>query len=357
VGGGGRVAAAVDGTRARARTCWLHRPAGALAAGGCCALRAAPAAGGSAGPPRGPGGASFAAASCRQPPGAAAVAGAGALPRAVQPAARDALRPAAAPCRRQVPVEAGAAAAEQHGCLLPGLRRDQAGGAARGACAVQGQIGRARAGARRLCHARPSTQAARRAQRRPSRPPASTQRPAVPAGSRGCTSHHPTTTTSRPPPPLRPSSSAPLQDLWSGNIASVNGRPAVYDPACYYGHHEAEFGMSWCAGEGPAGCGQACQLSQEPRTCASPGQLLRLARRRRPCPESLLLPAACAPARHPPPPPASACPCQASTSPSTARTTSSSPRRPGTQTGSSCTVSGLGVPAPDIHVQKPAPGG
>eukprot|EP00775_Hariotina_reticulata_P003566 gene3566-3834_t len=37
-------------------------------------------------------------------------------------------------------------------------------------------------------------------------------------------------------------------DLWSGNIAGVDGRPAVFDPATYYGHHEAEFGMSWCAG-------------------------------------------------------------------------------------------------------------
>jgi len=40
-------------------------------------------------------------------------------------------------------------------------------------------------------------------------------------------------------------------DLWSGNIAGVDGRPAVFDPATYYGHHEAEFGMSWCAG-GPS---------------------------------------------------------------------------------------------------------
>lgn len=34
-------------------------------------------------------------------------------------------------------------------------------------------------------------------------------------------------------------------DLWSGNIASVDGKPSLFDPACYYGHHEAEFGMSW----------------------------------------------------------------------------------------------------------------
>ena len=39
-------------------------------------------------------------------------------------------------------------------------------------------------------------------------------------------------------------------DLWSGNMASVDGKPAVFDPAVYYGHDEAEFGMSWCAGFG-----------------------------------------------------------------------------------------------------------
>jgi fructosamine-3-kinase len=38
-------------------------------------------------------------------------------------------------------------------------------------------------------------------------------------------------------------------DLWSGNVASdKQGRPVILDPACYYGHSEAEFGMSWCAG-------------------------------------------------------------------------------------------------------------
>ncbi|XP_028784974.1 protein-ribulosamine 3-kinase, chloroplastic-like isoform X1 [Neltuma alba] len=40
-------------------------------------------------------------------------------------------------------------------------------------------------------------------------------------------------------------------DLWSGNIFSdKNGEPVILDPACYYGHNEAEFGMSWCAGFG-----------------------------------------------------------------------------------------------------------
>mmetsp|Transcript_28447 Transcript_28447/g.111528 ORF Transcript_28447/g.111528 Transcript_28447/m.111528 type:complete len:311 (-) Transcript_28447:225-1157(-) len=40
-------------------------------------------------------------------------------------------------------------------------------------------------------------------------------------------------------------------DLWSGNIGGTSGgKPAIFDPACYYGHNEAEFGMSWCAGFG-----------------------------------------------------------------------------------------------------------
>jgi len=36
-------------------------------------------------------------------------------------------------------------------------------------------------------------------------------------------------------------------DLWSGNIATADGLPTIYDPATYWGHHEAEWGMSWCA--------------------------------------------------------------------------------------------------------------
>ena len=39
-------------------------------------------------------------------------------------------------------------------------------------------------------------------------------------------------------------------DLWSGNIGTAAGAPSIFDPACYYGHHEAEWGMSWCAGLG-----------------------------------------------------------------------------------------------------------
>mmetsp|Transcript_37007 Transcript_37007/g.60408 ORF Transcript_37007/g.60408 Transcript_37007/m.60408 type:complete len:367 (-) Transcript_37007:528-1628(-) len=40
-------------------------------------------------------------------------------------------------------------------------------------------------------------------------------------------------------------------DLWSGNIGSADGKPSIYDPAVYWGHHEAEWGMAWCAGFGP----------------------------------------------------------------------------------------------------------
>ena len=33
-------------------------------------------------------------------------------------------------------------------------------------------------------------------------------------------------------------------DLWSGNVhVAAGGRPALIDPAAYYGHREAEFGM------------------------------------------------------------------------------------------------------------------
>jgi len=34
-------------------------------------------------------------------------------------------------------------------------------------------------------------------------------------------------------------------DLWGGNTASLkDGTPVVYDPACYYGHHEADLSMT-----------------------------------------------------------------------------------------------------------------
>lgn len=35
-------------------------------------------------------------------------------------------------------------------------------------------------------------------------------------------------------------------DFWSGNVSGADNEPVVFDPACYYGHHEAEFGMIWC---------------------------------------------------------------------------------------------------------------
>jgi len=41
----------------------------------------------------------------------------------------------------------------------------------------------------------------------------------------------------------------PITDTrWSGNISSSGGEPVIFDPATYYGHAEAEWGMSWCAG-------------------------------------------------------------------------------------------------------------
>jgi hypothetical protein len=43
-------------------------------------------------------------------------------------------------------------------------------------------------------------------------------------------------------------------DLWSGNIASVDGQPAVFDPAMYYGAHAHVHQDSWrtcCAVEVP----------------------------------------------------------------------------------------------------------
>ena len=52
----------------------------------------------------------------------------------------------------------------------------------------------------------------------------------------------------------RPAPSVLHGDLWSGNHAwgTIGGRdgtggPVLFDPATYYGHSEAEFGMSWCA--------------------------------------------------------------------------------------------------------------
>ena len=30
-----------------------------------------------------------------------------------------------------------------------------------------------------------------------------------------------------------------------GEAGGCEGQPCIYDPATYYGHHEAEWGMSW----------------------------------------------------------------------------------------------------------------
>lgn len=40
-------------------------------------------------------------------------------------------------------------------------------------------------------------------------------------------------------------------DLWAGNISGEASSPVIFDPASYYGHHEADFGMSWCGGFAP----------------------------------------------------------------------------------------------------------
>lgn len=58
-------------------------------------------------------------------------------------------------------------------------------------------------------------------------------------------------------------------DLWSGNMAAVDGAPAIFDPACYYGHHEAEFGASlWVA----AKVTDAIRITTGMSWCASFGQ-------------------------------------------------------------------------------------
>ena len=47
-------------------------------------------------------------------------------------------------------------------------------------------------------------------------------------------------------------------DLWSGNaMADDKGGPVIFDPACYYGHREAEFGMMRMFG----GFGPKCEAA------------------------------------------------------------------------------------------------
>ena len=49
-------------------------------------------------------------------------------------------------------------------------------------------------------------------------------------------------------------------DLWSGNAAAnADGTPVIYDPASYYGHREAEFGMMRLFG----GFGPACEAAYQ----------------------------------------------------------------------------------------------
>ena len=49
-------------------------------------------------------------------------------------------------------------------------------------------------------------------------------------------------------------------DLWSGNAsANEKGAPVIFDPACYYGHREAEFGMMRLFGGFTADCEAAYQ--------------------------------------------------------------------------------------------------
>ena len=33
-------------------------------------------------------------------------------------------------------------------------------------------------------------------------------------------------------------------DLWSGNAASINGEPVIFDAASFYGHHEYDLGIA-----------------------------------------------------------------------------------------------------------------
>ena len=49
-------------------------------------------------------------------------------------------------------------------------------------------------------------------------------------------------------------------DLWSGNAAAnAEGAPVIYDPASYYGHREAEFGMMRLFG----GFGPSCEAAYQ----------------------------------------------------------------------------------------------
>lgn len=62
-------------------------------------------------------------------------------------------------------------------------------------------------------------------------------------------------------------------DLWSGNIAAVDGQPCIFDPATYYGHHEAEWGMR-CGTRGSSACWAAWCFQERGKALQKPPQLL-----------------------------------------------------------------------------------
>ena len=62
-------------------------------------------------------------------------------------------------------------------------------------------------------------------------------------------------------------------DLWSGNAAAnENGAPVIYDPASYYGHREAEFGMMRLFG----GFGPRCEAAYQEVWPFQPGHDRRI---------------------------------------------------------------------------------
>jgi protein-ribulosamine 3-kinase len=62
-------------------------------------------------------------------------------------------------------------------------------------------------------------------------------------------------------------------DLWSGNAAAnVKGRPVIFDPASYYGHREAEFGMMRLFG----GFGPECEAAYQAEWPFQPGYERRI---------------------------------------------------------------------------------
>ena len=64
-------------------------------------------------------------------------------------------------------------------------------------------------------------------------------------------------------------------DLWSGNYSldTATGKPSIYDPACYYGHYEADHGINYMFGGGEAfqnaGCECWADMTWMPHRCCS----------------------------------------------------------------------------------------